>query len=130
MATQIQWSTPDNLDATVTNGGGVPVNNYGENTLMPEYNHADGPGSYLFFVGPYLPNDGKRPFEPLDAMLGYNVQGVLDQFGVKLPPDAGKPTNPLEPPGMSMYLIPSDSVSSRIRMFVTSSLTIRSTARR
>ena len=87
---------PDTIDATVTNGGGIPVNNYGENTLMPEYKHADGQ-SYPFFVGPYLPNDGKRPFEPLDAMLGYNVQGVLDQFGLKLPPDAGKPIESPEP---------------------------------
>lgn len=81
---------PDTIDATVTNGGGVPVNNYGENTLMPEYKHADGQ-SYPFFVGPYLPDNGTRPFEPLDTMLGYDVQGVLDHFNVKLPADAGRP---------------------------------------
>ena len=91
LATQMYSITyPETIDATITNGGGIPVNNYGQNTLMPEYKHADGQ-SYPFFIGPYLPNDGKRPFEPLDAALGYDVQGVLDHYGVKLPADAGKP---------------------------------------
>ncbi|MEJ4113541.1 alpha/beta fold hydrolase [Corynebacterium kroppenstedtii] len=81
---------PETIDSTVTNGGGIPVNMFGQNTLMPEYKHADGQ-SYPFFIGPFLPHDSRRPFESVDSLFGYNVQGFLDHFGIKLPADAAKP---------------------------------------
>lgn len=74
---------PNDFDALITNGGGVPVNVYGANNLQPEYIRADGTPS-IKFLAPYLNQDGSRPLEPYDALLGVNVAGALGAVGVDI----------------------------------------------
>lgn len=70
------------IDGLVTNGGGVPANLYGQNTLAPEYLHADGQ-SAPFFLDPVLQQPG-RPFQNADTLLGVDLQGALAPYGIKL----------------------------------------------
>lgn len=73
---------PDDIDGLVTNGGGVPANLYGPNTLAPEYTRADGqPATSL--VDPFIPHNG-RPLQAFDSLFGVNILGALADAGVPL----------------------------------------------